>query len=492
MSLINIEHLTFGYPGSLEDVFEDVSFQLDTNWKLGFIGRNGRGKTTFFRLLQGLEEYRGKIQASVTFDYFPYPVKDKEQTVLKILEEIAPEAEEWEFERELSYLEVREGILDRTFSTLSNGEQTKVLLSALFLNPGHFLLIDEPTNHLDAKARKAVALYLKRKKGFILVSHDRSFLDDCVDHILSINKKTIEIQTGNYSSYKGNFDARQENGRSRNEKLKKEISGLKESARRSSDWANKTESAKYGNGPVDRGYIGHKAAKMMKRSKNIETRKEKAIDEKSSLLKDFEESESLKLSPLTFHSDILGTFKEVSPTYDGEGISIPVSFVVKQGDRIALTGENGSGKSSLLKLWLDEGIAYSGSFERGRSLKISYVAQDTSFLKGTLKEFIEQTKIDETLFKAILRKMGFARVTFEGRLEGYSEGQKKKVLLAKSLCEQAHLYLWDEPLNYLDIDSRIQIEDLILDYRPTMIFVEHDDTFREKIATKTIEIQAKE
>ena len=119
---------------------------------------------------------------------------------------------------------------------------------------------------------------------------------------------------------------------------------------------------------------------------------------------------------------------------------------------------------------------------------ISYVPQGTSHLQGPLSAFIQEAKLDSSLFLAILRKMGFARVQFEKNLEDYSAGQKKKVLLAKSLCEQAHLYVWDEPLNYIDIYSRMQIEDLLRHFAPTMLFVEHDGAFRETIATKVVSL----
>ena len=156
MSMIQVSHLTFGYEGSFDNIFEDVSFQIDTDWKLGFIGRNGRGKTTFLNLLLGRYEYTGTITHSVEFEYFPYPVEDREEMTLTILEGIAPEAQLWEIQRELSLLEVEEGVLYRPFSTLSNGEQTKTLLAALFLKENRFLLIDEPTNHLDTLAREKV------------------------------------------------------------------------------------------------------------------------------------------------------------------------------------------------------------------------------------------------------------------------------------------------------------------------------------------------
>lgn len=201
MALIDISHLTFGYDGSGEDIFTDVSFQIDTNWKLGFCGRNGRGKTTFLKLLMGQLEYRGTISAHEQFTYFPCAVDDKSQNTLDVLESVAPDASLWQIQKELSKLAVAEDVLYRPFESLSNGEQTKALLAGLFLHGHHFLLIDEPTNHLDMFARTIVASYLNSKSGFILVSHDRAFLDACVDHVLSINRNHIEIVSGNFSAW---------------------------------------------------------------------------------------------------------------------------------------------------------------------------------------------------------------------------------------------------------------------------------------------------
>ena len=486
MSMIRVENLTFAYPSSYDNIFENVSFQIDTDWKLGFIGRNGRGKTTFLNLLLGKYEYQGKIQASVQFDYFPYPVSNKNRLTTDILSEVCPLAEEWELLRELSYLEVREDALWRPFFTLSNGEQTKVLLAALFLNSGHFLLIDEPTNHLDMKARETVSAYLKRKKGFILVSHDRCFLDGCVDHILSINRSDIEVQRGNFSTWFTNFQRQQGFELAQNKKLKKSIDTMQKSAQRTSAWSDRMEASKYGNGPVDRGYIGHKSAKMMKRSKSVQIRQQRAIEEKSRLLKNLETTEDLKIAPLLYHTDTLVTFSNVVPVFDGKDICRPISFSVKQGERIALDGKNGSGKTSLLKLLTGQHTEHRGTIAIGSGVILSYVPQDTSMLNGSLSEFAKASQIDESLFKAILRKMDFSRIQFEKKMEDFSAGQKKKVLIARSLCEQAHLYVWDEPLNYIDIYSRMQIEKLIEEFSPTMIFVEHDLAFRKNIATRTV------
>ena len=175
-------NLTFAYNGSYDNIFTDVSFCLDTDWKLGFCGRNGRGKTTFLKLLMGQYEYSGTISASLDVEYFPYHIADPTQKTFDILAAIAPDAPLWKIQRELSLLSVAEDALTRPFATLSNGEQTKALLAGLFLRENSFLLIDEPTNHLDVMGRETVSRYLYGKSGYILVSHDRVFLDECVDH----------------------------------------------------------------------------------------------------------------------------------------------------------------------------------------------------------------------------------------------------------------------------------------------------------------------
>ncbi len=486
MSIIKVENLTFSYPSSFDNVFDNVNFQIDTDWKLGFVGRNGKGKTTFLKILQGKLEYVGKIISSVRFDYFPYAVRDTSRLTSEVLSEVCPAAEEWRLMRELTYLDVNCDTLYRPFDTLSGGERSKVLLAALFLNDDRFLLIDEPTNHLDMRARLLLSEYLKSKKSFILVSHDRSFLDGCVDHILSLNRASIEVQSGKFTSFMTNFERRQEFERRQNDRLQADIERLKETARRTADWADRVEASK--KGAADKGYVGHKSAKMMKRAKVVEGRRQKDIEQKESLLRNDEKEERLKMKPLVYRAERLVSFSEVVPIYDGKGVCPPASFEIKRGERVAIEGKNGSGKSSLLKLLCGGATEHTGKIDIGSGLVVSYVPQDTSHLSGTLSDYATERGIDETLFKTVLRKMGLSREQFEKDMSEFSDGQKKKTLLAASLCVKAHLYVWDEPLNFIDVFSRIQIENLLAEFQPSMLFVEHDKTFVDKIATKTLDL----
>lgn len=163
MAQINVSNLTFGYEGSYDNIFENVSFSIDTNWKLGFIGRNGKGKTTFLNLLLGKYEYHGSITKTTVFDYFPYRVndaKDLDKTADELMEKWKPQVENWRVLCELGQLEIDAELLYRPFGTLSFGERTKVMLAVLFSGENDFLLIDEPTNHLDQNAREIIKKYL--------------------------------------------------------------------------------------------------------------------------------------------------------------------------------------------------------------------------------------------------------------------------------------------------------------------------------------------
>lgn len=508
MAQIHVTNLTYCYEGSFDNIFENVSFSIDTNWKLGFIGRNGKGKTTFLKILLGKYEYQGTVATSTVFDYFPYQISGQEMDMCAsdFLERIKPGCEEWRVICELEKLGILAELLYRPFGSLSHGERTKVLLAVLFSGDNDFLLIDEPTNHLDQESREIVKRYLSGKKGFILVSHDRDILDACIDHVLVLNRKSIEVQSGNFSSWWENKTRRDNFERMENEKHLREIASLRKSVDQSRRWADKNESTKIGFDPAKepdrcistRAYIGAKTKKMQSRVKQYEKRMEREIREKEGLLQDIENPVSLKLYPTKYHKDRLISCKSATIGYENgrPDVLANFSFELMQGERVFLHGENGCGKSTLIKAILSQtagenqgGIRIAeGELQTGAGLKVSYINQDTSFLKGDITAYCAERGLDESLFLALLRQLDLERVQFTKHLEEFSEGQKKKVLIASSLMTSAHLYIWDEPLNYIDVFSRMQIEELILKYQPTMLLVDHDIRFREKIATRVVEL----
>ena len=527
MAQINVTNLTFYYEGSFDPVFENVSFSVDTDWKLGFLGRNGKGKTTFLRLLTGKYEYTGSISAPAVLDYFPYEISPAQQNqcAAEFLDKLKPGCELWRVLIEMERLDAPAELLYRPFDTLSHGERTKIFLALLFSGENDFVLIDEPTNHLDQEAREVVKRYLQAKKGFILVSHDRDVLDACVNHVLVLNRQTIEVQAGNFSSWQQNKERMDQFAQAENEKHLREIASLKKSVDRCARWAERNESTKIGFDPTKehdrflnaRSHIGEKTRKMQARVKSFEYRMDREIQEKEGLLQDLETPAQLKLMPMQFHKDRLIFVRDLYAGYPGQERPVleDLQFELMQGERIFLHGKNGCGKSTLIKAILQQAAQKnalavsrssaatsqtilpfddscveirSGTMEVASGLVISYINQDTGFLKGSLTQFCKGQKLDKSLFFALLRQLDLEREQFSKNMEEFSEGQKKKVLIAASLQTPAHLYIWDEPLNFIDVFSRMQIEALILKYRPTMLLVDHDVRFRENIATRIIKI----
>ena len=223
---------------------------------------------------------------------------------------------------------------------------------------------------------------------------------------------------------------------------------------------------------------------MMKRATSTLRRRERAVEEKRGLLGNVERVGELRLTVLRHPKETLVRVEDGAVRYDGRTVCEGIRFDIRRGDRVALTGPNGAGKSSVLKALCGAGGALEGTVNIAAGLAVSYVPQEAEDLCGGVRDFIRRNGLDETLFKAILRNMDMSREHFDRDLSEWSQGQKKKLLLARSLCAPAHLYIWDEPLNYIDVLSRRQVEDLILRYAPTLLVVEHDARFLETVVTR--------
>ena len=457
MGSIKISNVSFRYEDSSNHIFNNLNLDLDSSWKLGLVGRNRRGKTTFLNLLQGKLVGRGEIQTKLNFSYYPIRIKDPANITLYELQDQIM-FEQWKLERELNLMHVDSNLIWQSFNTLSGGEQTKILLALSFIDENSFPLIDEPTNHLDEESRQEICKYLtKHHKGYIVVSHDRNFLNQVTDHVLAIENTEIHLYQGNYATYEQIKEARDEFNREKNEKIAGEIKNLHNQKEQFYHWAQKIEARKNlgqktqyilnRRARVNKAAIGHAAAKMMKKSITRRNRMDKKIEEKEGLMVNIEDIPKLTMN---FQSNY---------------------------------------HSAFLKFLLNKVSANSnGRCELTNGLRISYLPQDLTIYQGSLKNFALHQKLSYEDLLNILKKMGFPHTNFNVPIEEMSMGQQKRIALAKSLLEPADLYLWDEPANYLDVFNQDQLINLLQEVKPAMLLIDHDQYFIEQVADERIKL----
>lgn len=255
MEPIIIKKLTFAYPGQ-SPLFSNCHLNINSDWKMDLLGRNGRGKTTLMKILLHQLDYTGTVTSNLNFAYFPLVTNESGDLTINTLLGAPGLANlaQWQIERELNTMGVDPTILWQPYNTLSGGEQTKVQLAALFALPGAFLLLDEPTNHLDQVGRKQVAAYLQTKQqGFILTSHDQAFLDTVIDHTLVIERHQLVLEQGNYATYFAQKKRRDQEAAAKNHQLKAEIKELKKTRQQRAKWAQRAENEKKNNAHADKG-----------------------------------------------------------------------------------------------------------------------------------------------------------------------------------------------------------------------------------------------
>lgn len=496
MTTINLHQLTFSYETQSQPLFKQLSLQLDTSWKLALVGRNGAGKTTFLQLLNGQLPYHGQISVASSCRYFPQTVTNPHQTVSELITQ-QEKVEPWQVQRELDLLQIKEAVLTQPFDTLSGGEQTKVLLACTFADETAFPLLDEPTNHLDLASRQLLATYLRQKRqGYFVTSHDRYFLNQVSDHVCAIERQQIIQYQGNFAVYEREKRARDQFELAKNETLKHEITRLKLSSREKRDWSYSREKDKFGyqhnkgTGSLNRGFIGARAARVMKKAKNVQARMDNQIDAKSQLLKNIETVDPLTLNYQPDYHRTLFTLQEVTLSYGTTPLFAPVTLTVQRGERIAIVGPNGIGKSSLL-LALRQRFPgkVTGLIDSPQQLATSVIHQKELDNTGTIPNFIEQHQLNQNDFLNNLHKLGVERQQFHEPIANLSLGQQKRIQLAASLATPAACYLWDEPLNYLDVFNQEQLETMLAASNATMIFVEHDQAFIDHVATKVYQLE---
>lgn len=236
---------------------------------------------------------------------------------------------------------------------------------------------------------------------------------------------------------------------------------------------------------LDKGFLGHKAAKVMKRSKSTLKRTESAIDEKKSLLRNIDDVAPLTLNYKQPHQDHILLLNDFQVQRNHNILNEPITFDLTKGQRLVLEGPNGFGKTTMIKAILGEKrLIARGSLSFSRTVKVSYLTQEFETLSGSIEAYAKHHDVELPVLLNMLKKLGFERSAFTEDLSELSMGQKRKVSLARSLCEPANFYIWDEPLNYLDVITRRQIQKLILKVKPTMLLIDHDRDFVDAIATE--------
>ncbi|WP_152658011.1 ATP-binding cassette domain-containing protein [Oceanobacillus sp. CFH 90083] len=479
---ILINKMTFQYPSMLHPLFENITVNIDENWKLGLLGRNGRGKTTFFKILLGELDYEGTVQSSLIFKYFPVYLANQ-LTAEEVLLQKNPMIERWELELELSYMDLPAEVLDRDFYVLSGGEQTKILLIELFLNEAAFPLIDEPTNNLDAHGRRGVGDYLNRKKGFIVVSHDQHFLNQFVDHTMAINKESIDVIKGDIDTWAYEKKNADELAEEKNHRLYQEINRLEAVSKRVASWGQKRENST--KDAAER----RLAAKQMKRSKAIKKRTEEKIRDKKSLINNVEQVESLKMRVDQPDKQVL-LLRNFSILQNGKCLFEPVNIDVYPSERLFITGKNGAGKTTLLHFILGNGqFEVTGDYQIRLPNKISLLHQQNQLGKDHASILQQLTAQEKESYLHLLRQLGSKRSSFADHTSNHwSSGEQKKVFLANALLGNHSLFVWDEVTNYLDMMVIDQLIGAINKYKPTMIGVDHNEHFANSVATKKLEL----
>lgn len=528
MAQIEIKDMTFYYEDFYHPVFEHLTANLDTDWNMALVGRNGRGKSTLLRLLSGsLEPASGVIKRSGTVSYFPYlydttytkamdVVKEcigglrtlelqlqryeeafskasMEDTVPDEVQDLAYfellnrflELDGYSMEsricKELSQMGLSEELLEQEFSTLSGGEQTCMLIIALFLRKDSFVLLDEPTNHLDVGKKEHLKGYLKKKKGFIIASHDTEFLDAVCDHIMAINKSDISMEQGSYSTWHRNMELKEQFELRTKEKLEREIGQLERQSKQTRAWSNIGNKQKYP-------YAGHFRTNgtqaYMRQAKAAEQQIQDNLAEKKQLLRNMEAERKLNISQESVRRDCLLTADHVTFCYEGavKPALRDVTLHIYPGDKIWLRGKNGAGKTTMLKLLA--GKLRGTGIRRAGGISIAYVTQEPGQRCGELPGSLKENR----KFKDLCMRFDLPPDIFNRPLTTLSSGELKKVDIARTLSENHQILFLDEPLNYMDVNFKAQLEVALSDETLTLVFVEHNEEFGERIANQIIEL----
>ena len=493
-------------------ILNGLSFQVDAGERVGLLGPNGCGKTTFLRILTGeVHPDEGEIAVAPNkrlglisqIPVYPvgYTVEDVLDTAFTPLrnmeaemETLSRRMEKGESDSSLlarydklsaafqtgggyeadtnknkvcNGLSIPQDMRQRLFDMLSGGEKTRVNLARLILENTDILLLDEPTNHLDLRATEWLEEYLEKFKGTVLaVSHDRYFLDKVVKRVVEIQEGRAEFYSGNYSFYAVEKERRYEEKLRQYEKEQAKIQQLEKAAEQLRIWA----------------YSGND--KIFKRAQSMEKRIER-IRQTDKPKK--ERKMQVRFGEREFRGDEVLSIRNLEKAFGQRKLFTDVNLEVEGGERIALLGDNGTGKSTLIKIIMGEEEPDSGKLRRGPTVKVGYLPQIIHF------DHPERTLVDTMLYDldctAQTARNRLAAFKFRGEdvfkpVSALSGGEQSRLRLCMLMDSKINLLILDEPTNHLDIQSREWIEEAVEDYEGNLLFVSHDRYFIDRFATR--------
>lgn len=512
MIICSVNKINKSYGGNA--IFEDVSFEIKEKDRVGLVGRNGCGKTTLMKLLSSTETAdTGQIHWKKGYEIgylSQIPDNQHEQTVREVLktsfqslveiemkmksleEKMAQESRDSDIQKygDLQDQFIREGgyemeanlervanglqitsLLPQKFSDISGGEKTKVGLGKILLKNPDLLLLDEPTNHLDLQAIEWLGDYLKDYPGTVVViSHDRYFLDEIVNRIIDLEDGEVHLYKTNFSGFVKEKEERLLQEFQAYQEQQKKIKKMKEAIKRLKEWANRAN-------PPNEGL--HKRARNMERALERMEKINRPILERKKINVDFE-------AVHRSGKDVV-KLEEVSKSFSEKHLFHQVNMHIQYLDRVAIIGENGTGKSTLLKIMLGQITPDSGNVTLGSNLKIGYLSQQ-AFNQSTdtsvIDTFRNEISVTEGEARHILAKFLFYGHSVFRKVNQLSGGERMRLRLAQLMYQDINFLILDEPTNHLDIDSREVLEEALDEFNGTILAVTHDRYFLNRLFKK--------
>ncbi|MEI4768199.1 ABC-F type ribosomal protection protein [Psychrobacillus sp. FJAT-51614] len=500
-------------------IFENLSLSIKTRDKLGIVGRNGSGKTTLFKLITGMEspdtgiinfkkgtkighlaqipsfseevtgmdvlnsafEKLKAIQSKMQQIEEKLSYTDNQTDMEKLLQEYGNVQEDFtnlggysldsEIERVIQGLQLS-SFVHQSFSNLSGGEQTKIMLGKLLLTQPDLLLLDEPTNHLDLFAVEWLEQYLVNYTGtVVIISHDRYFLDQVITKVADLEDGELTLYHGNYSSYIVDKEDRLMREFQEYEEQQKKIKKMREAIKRLRQWANEAV-------PPNPGL--HRQARNMERAlERMEKVRKPIIDPKKMSL-------SFDAAPRSGKEVVI--MEDVSKSFGEKILLLKTNLNVYWKDRVAIVGRNGTGKSTILRLLRGEINPDEGTARLGSNVRIGFLSQHFEILnpkERLIDVFRSEVSVAEGEARHILAQFMFYGPDVFKRVGDLSGGERMRLRLAQLMHQDINLLILDEPTNHLDIESREVLEDALEDFQGTILTVSHDRYFLNKLFPRT-------